>query len=300
MKRREFARNTIAASFGVMAAPYLGIAQTETSPVRSIKKGIMWGNIGFGVSILEKFQVAKAAGFDGVEVYSHLNREEVLQAAKQTGMIIPSVCGSLHGKYSLSDPDPKVRALGVEALKVTLEDAKAYGADTILLVPGRVNEKVSYDQCWDLSIAEIRKVLPVAEKLGVIIAIENVWNNFLLSPLEAARYIDQFNSPFVKAYFDCGNVLVIGWPEQWIKILGKRIARIHIKEYSRKIADKQGKWAGFGVALQEGDNNWPVIVKALDEIGYHGWATIEQPGGDNPEGLKELCHRLTNILNLPT
>jgi len=299
MKRREFTRNTIAASFGVTAAPYLGIAQPEKSPMRSIKKGIMWGNIGFGTSILEKFQAAKAAGFDGVEVYSHLNREEILQAAKQTGLVIPSVCGALHGKYSLSDPDPKVRALGVEALKVTLEDAKAYGADTILLVPGRVNETVSYDQCWDLSIAEIRKVLPLAERLGVTIAIENVWNNFLLSPLEAARYIDQFNSPFVKAYFDCGNVLVIGWPEQWIRILGKRIARVHIKEYSRKIADKQGRWAGFGVALQEGDNNWPVIVKALDEIGYHSWATIEQPGGDNPEGLKELCHRLTNILNLP-
>ena len=300
MKRRDFTRNTIAASFGVMAAPYLGIAHAETGPARSIKKGIMWGNIGFGKSIMEKFQAAKAAGFDGVEVYSHLNREEVLQAARQTGLVIPSVCGALHGKYSLSDPDPKVRVLGVEALKVTLEDAKAYGADTILLVPGRVNETVSYDQCWDLSIAEIRRVLPLAEKLGVTIAIENVWNNFLLSPLEAARYIDQFNSPFVKAYFDCGNVLVIGWPEQWIRILGKRIARVHIKEYSRKIADKQGKWAGFGVALQEGDNNWPVIVKALDEIGYHGWTTIEQPGGDNPEGLKELCHRLTNILNLPT
>jgi len=300
MKRREFARNTIAASFGVMTTPYLGIAQSEKSPARSIKKGIMWGNIGVGTSIMEKFQAAKAAGFDGVEVYSHLNREEVLAAAKQTGMVIPSVCGSLHGKYSLSDPDPKVRALGVEALKLTLEDAKAYGADTILLVPGRVNEIVSYNQCWDLSISEIRKVLPLAEKLGVTIAIENVWNNFLLSPLEAARYIDQFNSPFVKAYFDCGNVLVIGWPEQWIRILGNRIARVHIKEYSRKIADKQGKWAGFGVALQEGDNNWPAIVKALDEIGYHGWATIEQPGGDNPEGLKELCHRLTNILNLPS
>jgi hexulose-6-phosphate isomerase len=189
-----------------------------------------------------------------------------------------------------------VRELGVEALKVTLEDAKIYGADTILLVPGRVNETVGYDECWDRSIAEIEKVLPFAAKLGVTIAIENVWNNFLLSPLEAARYIDQFNSPFVRAYFDCGNVLVIGWPEQWIRILGKRIARIHIKEYSRKIADKQGKWAGFGVALQEGDNNWPTIVKALDEVGYHSWATIEQPGGDNPEGLKELCARLTNIL----
>ena len=300
MERREFTKTTIAASLGIMAAPSLGIAQAETAPARSIKKGIMWGNIGFGTSILEKFQAAKAAGFDGVEVYSHLNREEVLQAARQTGLVIPSVCGSLHGKYSLSDPDPKVRTLGVEALKVTLEDAKIYGADTILLVPGRVNESVSYDKCWDLSITEIRKVLPLAEKLGVTIAIENVWNNFLLSPLEAARYIDQFNSPFVRGYFDCGNVLVIGWPEQWIRILGNRIARIHIKEYSRKIADKQGKWAGFGVALQEGDNNWPVIVKALDDIGYHGWATIEQPGGDNPEGLKELCNRLTNILNLPT
>ncbi|MCK9412279.1 MAG: sugar phosphate isomerase/epimerase [Prolixibacteraceae bacterium] len=299
MKRREFAKNTLTASLGVVAAPSLGIAKPGENPVRSIKKGIMWGNIGFGASILEKFQAAKAAGFDGVEVYSHLNREEVLQAAKQTGLTIPSVCGSLHGKYSLSDPDPKVRALGVDALKVTLEDAKAYGADTILLVPGRVNETVSYDQCWVLSIVEIRKVLPLAEKLGVTIAIENVWNNFLLSPLEAARYIDQFNSPFVKGYFDCGNVLVIGWPEQWIRILGKRIARVHIKEYSRKIADKQGKWAGFGVALQEGDNNWPVIVKALDEIGFHSWATIEQPGGDSPEGLKELCRRLTNILNLP-
>ncbi len=298
MERREFTRNTIAASFGLMAAPHIGLAKTAKSTARSIKKGIMWGNIGFGTTILEKFQAAKAAGFDGVEVMSPLNREEVLKAKELTGLIIPSVCGSLHGKYSLSDPDPAIRAKGVEALKVTLEDAKIYGADTILLVPGRVSETVSYDECWDRSVAEINKVIPFAEKLGVTIAIENVWNNFLLSPLEAAHYVDHFKSPKIRSYFDCGNVLVIGWPEQWIRILGKRIARIHIKEYSRKIADKQGKWAGFGVALQEGDNNWPAIVKALDEVGYHSWATIEQPGGDTPEGLKELCQRLNNILEL--
>lgn len=298
MKRREFTRNAVAASIGLMAAPHIGLAQTAKPTARSIKKGIMWGNIGFGATILEKFQAAKAAGFDGVEVMSPLNREEVLKAKELTGLIVPSVCGSLHGKYALSDPDPEIRAKGVEALKVTLEDAKTYGADTILLVPGRVNETVSYDECWDRSVAEIKKVIPFAEKLGVTIAIENVWNNFLLSPLEAARYIDQFKSPIVRFYFDCGNVLVIGWPEQWIRILGKRIARIHIKEYSRKIADKQGKWAGFGVALQEGDNNWSAIVKALDEVGYHSWATIEQPGGDTPEGLKELCQRLNNILEL--
>ena len=298
MKRREFTRNAVLGSAALTATPYVFAAQANVMPVRKIKKGIMWGNIGFGSTIMEKFQAAKSAGFDGVEPMSHLNREEVLKAKATTGLLIPSVCGSLHGKYSLSDPDPKIRSLGVEALSVTLEDAKAYGADTILLVPGRVSDIVSYNECWDRSIAEIKKALPLAEKLGVTIAIENVWNNFLLSPMEAARYVDQFNSKFVKFYFDCGNVLVVGWPEQWIRILGKRIARIHIKEYSRKIADKQGKWAGFGVALQEGDNNWPVIVKALDEIGYENFATVEQPGGNSPEGLKELCTRLTNILKI--
>ena len=296
MKRRDFAGKTVAASVGLVLAPYLGAGQTDLPSSRSIKKGIMWGNIGIGKTILEKFQAAKLAGFDGVEVMSHLNREEVLQAKALTGLPVPSVCGSMHGKFPLSDPDPRVRAQGIEALKLTIEDAKIYGADTILFVPGRVSETVGYDECWDRSVAELKSVVPFAEKMGITIAIENVWNNFLLSPLEMVRYVDQFNSPFVRSYFDCGNVLVIGWPEQWIKILGKRIARIHIKEYSRKIADKQGKWAGFEVALQEGDNNWPAIVRALDAVGYHSWATIEQPGGDTPDGLKELCRRLTNIL----
>ena len=298
MKRREFAKNAVLSATALSVAPLMGMAVAGMPSARSIRKGIMWGNIGFGTTILEKFQAAKAAGFDGVEVFSHLNREEVLKAKELTGLIVPSVCGSLHGKYSLSDPDPKVRALGVEALKVTLEDAKTYGADTILLIPGRVSDTVSYDACWERSVTELNKVIPFAASLGVTIAIENVWNNFLLSPMEMARYIDQFNSPFVRSYFDCGNVLVIGWPEQWIRILGKRIARIHIKEFSRKIADKQGKWAGFGVSLQEGDNNWPVITRALDEIGYTGWATIEQPGGDNPEGLKDLALRLDHILGI--
>jgi len=298
MKRRDFTRNAILSAAAIAAAPLSGLGQIPNAPPRSIRKGIMWGNIGYGKTILDKFRAAKEAGFDGVEVFSHLNRDEVLKAKELTGMTIPSVCGSLHGKYPLSDPDPRVREQGVEALKVTLEDAQIYGGDTVLFVPGRVSETVAYDECWNRSVDGLTEVVPFAEKLGINIAIENVWNNFLLSPLEAARYIDQFKSPFVRAYFDCGNVLVIGWPEQWIHILGKRIARVHIKEYSRKIADKQGKWAGFGVSLQEGDNNWPIIMRAFDDIGYHGWATIEQPGGDTPEGLKDLCNRLNNILGL--
>lgn len=295
MNRRTFTINSILAGAGTLAYT-AGFAFPSVSAGRDMKKGIMWGNIGVGNTIAEKFSAAKAAGFDGVEVYSHLNREEVLKAARETGLIIPSVCGSLHGKFPLSHPDATIRAQGLEALKVTLEDAAAYKAATVLLVPGRVSAEVGYDDCWNRSVEEIRKVVPLAEKLKVEIAVENVWNNFLLSPMEAARYVDQFGSPYVKFYFDCGNILFLGWPEQWIRILGPRISKVHIKEYSTKMADSQGKRAGFNVKLTEGDVNWTAVMKALDQIGYNGWTTIEQPGGDTPEGLKDLRLRLEKIL----
>lgn len=278
----------------ITAVPKFAVASIV--PVeRTLKKGIMWGNIGVGKTIMEKFQAAKAAGFDGVEVMSHLNREEVLNARAATGLTIPSVCGEMHWKYLLSDPDPAVREKGVEALKLTLQDANAYGADTILLVPGRVTEEVSYDECWTRSVEEIKKVIPMAKELKIRIGIENVWNNFLLSPMEAATYVDQFRSVFVGFYFDCGNILNYGWPEQWIKILRNRIAKVHIKEFSKKLADSQGRSAGFKVNLTEGDVNWSRVMAALDKIGYAGWTTIEQPGGDTPEGLKDLCSRLGKI-----
>ncbi|HAQ19220.1 MAG TPA: xylose isomerase [Prolixibacteraceae bacterium] len=295
MNRRQFAKNTLMASALISASSVPGFSNIIAPVNRSLKKGIMWGSIGVGQTVLEKFQAAKLAGFDGVEPMSHLDRNEVLKARDTTGLIIPSVCNTMHWKFLLSDPDPKVREEGVAALKVSLEDAKAYGADTVLLVPGRVSDTVSYDDCWKRSVQEIKKVVPLAEQLNVKIAVENVWNNFLLSPIEAASYVDQFQSKSIGFYFDCGNILVYGWPEQWIKILGPRIAKVHIKEFSRKIADKQGKGAGFGVKLQEGDVNWPVVMKALDDIGYSGWTTIEQPEGDTPEGLKDLCDRLIKI-----
>jgi len=292
MNRRQFAKNTFMASAMVSLS---GFSEIKPLFSRSLKKGIMWGSIGVGKTIQEKFSAAKDAGFDGVEVMSHLDRNEVLKARDATGLPVPSVCGTMHWKFLLSDPDPKVREDGVAAMKVSLEDAAAYGADTVLLVPGRVTEAVGYEECWKRSTEEIKKLVPLAEKLKIKIAIENVWNSFLLSPMEARTYVDQFKSPYVGFYFDCGNILAYGWPDQWIRILGKRIAKVHIKEYSRKIADKLGKSAGFGVKLLEGDVNWSSVMKAFDETGYNGWTTIEQPGGDSPEGLKDLCDRLKKI-----
>src|SRR5680860_198260 len=152
MNRRQFAQNMILASAVVSVSSIPGFSNIISPTKRSLMKGIMWESIGVGQTILEKFQAAKLAGFDGVELMSHLDRNEVLKARDTTGLIIPSVCNAMHWKFLLSDPDPKVREMGVAALKVSIEDAKAYGADTVLLVPGRVSDKVSYDDCWKRSV----------------------------------------------------------------------------------------------------------------------------------------------------
>jgi L-ribulose-5-phosphate 3-epimerase len=301
MHRREFLK----AGAGVLALAALtpGVlaaadAKPETAaPKRALRKGIMWGTVGGKGSILEKMKAIKQAGFDGTEMMSHMDQDEVLRARDESGLAIPSVCGRDHWEKPLSHPDPKVREEGLEALKQTLRDAKRYGASSVLLVPAVVSKEVSYDEAYRRSQAEIRKAIPLAEELGVKIACENVWNQFLLSPLEAARYVDEFKSPAVGWHFDVGNILNYGWPEQWIRILGPRIQKLHIKEFSRKKRDGEGLWKGFDVKLLEGDNDWPAVMKAVDDIGYHNWAITEQGGGDSPEGLKDLADRLTKIIS---
>jgi len=297
MKRREFLRSGATALALAALAPSALCAEADlaTTTKRPIRKAIMWGTVGLKGSVLEKMKAIKEAGFAGTEMMSHMDQEEVLHARDETGLVIPSVCGALHWGKPLSDPNPKVREEGLEALKQTLRDAKRYGATSVLLVPAVVNKEVSYGEAYTRSHDEIAKAVPLAENLGVKIAIENVWNQFLLSPLEAARYVDEFNSPWVGWHFDVGNVITFGWPEQWIRILGKRIQKLHIKEYSRKKRDNEGLWKGFQVPFLEGDNDWPAIMKALDDIGYNGWGIAEQGGGDTPEGLKDLSARMTKI-----
>lgn len=253
-----------------------------------IKKSLKYTMVEEKMPIVDQFRMLVDIGFDGVEMDSpgEVNVDEVLAAKEATGLEIPGVINSVHWKAPLSDPDPAVRAKCVAATETALRDCKAYGGTTVLLVPAVVNDQVSYEEAYQRSQEEIRKMLPVAEETGVKIAFENVWNNFLLSPLEAARYVDELESDMVGWYFDVGNVVRYGWPEHWISALGDRILKLDVKEYSRKKEQEEGTWKGFDVDLMAGDCNWPEVNKALTTIGYKGWASAEVPGGDR----KRLAH----------
>jgi len=260
------------------------------------KKSLKYGMIKEDLALLDKFKLIKDLGFDGVEMDSpnNLSAKEILDARDKTGILLPGVVNSVHWNSPLSDPDPAVREKCVESMKTALRDCKKYAGTTVLLVPAVVNEKVSYDEAYQRSQEEIRKLLPLAEETGIKIAIENVWNNFLLSPLEAARYIDEFKSPMIGWYMDIGNIVRYGWPEHWIRTLGPRILKVDIKDYSRKKATDEGIWKGFNAELGEGDVNWATVNKALAEIGYSGWGSAEVNGGDRVR-LKEISDRMDRL-----
>ncbi len=286
MNRKKFLQNTGKILAGsVLLPPILQACAAPESTVQNtggMKKSLKFGMVQEDLSVLDKFKLLKDLGFDGVELDSpnDLTEKEILEARDKTGLEIPGVVNSLHWKMPISDADPAVRTKCTGSMKQALRDCKKYGGTTVLLVPAVVNDKTSYDDAYKRSQEEIRKMLPVAEETGVKIALENVWNNFLLSPLEAARYIDELESDMVGWYFDVGNIVRYGWPEQWIRILGKRIIKLDIKEYSRKLANDNGVWEGFKAELLEGDCNWPEVMKALHEVGYVGWGSAEIPGGD--------------------
>lgn len=287
-----------AAMTGLAALSPLAMSMPIASGApRNIKKAVKLGMVHEGDSLLEKFQLLRELGFHGVEPDSpnELDNDEMLAARDATGIAIHGVVCSTHWGSPLSHPDPEVRANCVKGLTTALHDAKAYGASTVLLVPAVVNKEISYADAWTRSQIEIRKVLPLAEELDIVIAFENVWNQFLLSPLEAVRYVDSFESDHVGWYFDVGNIINFGWPEHWIGALGPRIVKIDIKEYSRQKRNDEGLWKGFSVELLEGDCDWPRVMKALDDIGYSGWATAEIPGGD-AQRLKDISHRMDRIL----
>jgi hexulose-6-phosphate isomerase len=294
IQRRDFLK----LGGSVAAAMVLGRAAADApEKKRKIKKAVMYATIGLKGSVLQKFQALKAAGFEGVEPMSHMNQDEVVKALEESGLKAASVCCDTHWGKPLSHPDPKVRQLGREGLQRALHDAQRYGATSVLLVPGVVNKDVPYDDCFKRSVAEIKQVLPVAKDTGVKIAIENVWNNFITKPEQAVEFLDAIDSPLVGWHFDIGNVGRYGNPEDWIPVLGKRILKLHIKEFNTKVLTPDNPGKGFGFKLMEGTNKWPAIMKALDDAGYEGWGISEQPGGQtaDPAAMKELSERMDKI-----
>lgn len=291
-------RSLLLATTGLAGAASLS-AQTPSGRAGSgrFRLAAGLGMVAGAQDLTAKFRMLRDAGFDGVELDapSELTAEAVRDARRATGIEVSGIVDSVHWHKPLSHADASVRDQARAALERAIADCAAFGGDSVLLVPAVVDANTAYDVAWERSAAEIRKVLPVAEAAKVRIAIENVWNQFLLSPLEAARYVDQFDSPWIGWHFDVGNVVNYGWPEQWIRILGPRILKLHVKEFSRKARDERGLWKGFEAEIGEGDNRWAEVVRALEEIGYRGWATAEVAGGDAAR-LADVAARMRRVL----
>ncbi len=308
MNRKNFIRTaSLLTGASVISAPMMSAKAGETRSAQSnpagkvvLKKGLGFGMIREDLSLTDKFKLVKDLGFDGVELNSPVDFKisEVLEAKEKSGIELPSVVNKDHWQKPLSDPDPEVREACIQSVAKSLEEVKAFGGDTVLVVPGVVNENVSYEQAYITALDSFRKLIPYVEKTGMQIAVENVWNNFLLSPVEAKQFVDEINHPLIGWYFDIGNILRYGWPEHWIKTLNNRIMKLHIKEFSRKIMNDEGLRKGFGVELLEGDNNWPVVMKSISEINHQGgWLTAEVSGGDRNR-LKDISERMDKIIAL--
>lgn len=253
-----------------------------------MKKGINIWSFAEGSNIVECMLTAKDAGYDGIELA--LNETGMLSLdstvkevdsyrtlASDIGIEITSLASGLYWSYSLTSNDAQIRETAKGIVRKQLEFASVLGVDTILVVPGAVgvdfipgSEVVPYDIAYHYALEAMTELAPVAEQLQVSIGVENVWNKFLLSPLEMKGFIDTIGSPYVGAYFDVGNVLYSGYPEHWIRILGERIKKVHFKDYRRDA----GGLCGF-VDLLAGDVNYPEVMASLEQIGYDDYVIAE-------------------------
>jgi len=268
------------------------LASSASSP---LKKAACIGVLPKDLSILDRFKLAKSVGFGSIEPNTIETPEEVKEykeASLATGVGIHSIMNSGHWRNPLTDNDPEVVQKCIEGIKTSMRNAKELGADAILLVPGIVTADVRYGEVYERSQAQIRKLLPLAKELNVVIAVENVGNRFLLSPLEFARYVDEFESPYVRAYFDIGNVTSIGYPQDWIRTLDKRLMKVHIKKFqpgdeTPAFDPKDRRTRGI---------NWLDVRKALSDVGYAGWVTAEVRSGDEAY-IKEVSARMDKFFD---
>jgi len=294
MNRRTF----LAATAAFASATIL--SRADDAPARKrpkLKKAVNLGMArGITGTTVDKFKAIRDAGFDGIELNlpGELTTDQILEAKAASGLEIAGIICTPHWSNPLSSPDPAKRERTVNGLNFALKQGGEIGCKRVLLVPGTVEKDVTYEQCWARSIEGIKRCIETADKSKCAIAIENVWNRFINEPVAAKRYLDEINSPWVGWHFDVGNCITYGWPEHWVRTLGKHILNVHIKEFSRKARDEKGSRAGFAVELMEGDNDWPSVMQALDEIGYEGYGILEVPGGDATR-LKFLAERTEKI-----
>jgi hexulose-6-phosphate isomerase len=289
LDRRTFLGTAAAAT--AVAALKPRAAAAAGKPKKALYVSMLPKELGYR----ERFQVALDAGFEGIEIGTISDArvaDEIKEASAKTGLKIHSVMNADHWQYPLSSADAGVVSKSVAGMEASLRNAKLWGADSVLLVPAVVNPQTPYKEAWLRSQKVIKeRILPLAQELKVVVGMEEVWNKFLLSPLEMARYVDEFGSPWVKAYLDVGNMLFYGYPQDWVRTLGPRISRVHIKDF--KLDREGGKfyWKNLG----EGDVDWPEVRKAFAEIGYDGWITTEIEGGDAAY-LKDVALRFDRFL----
>ena len=296
--RRAFLK-LLAAAVATTARPVAAGTQQPTAPATGrttgIKKSTLISMLPRDRSYAERFAIAREAGFEAIEMRTVTPTEEaaeIREAAQKTGLRIHSVMNEDHWRMPVSSSDPEVVNKSVQGMETSLHNAQLWGADAVLLVPAVVDARTSYRDAWTRSQKVIReRLLPMARDLKVVIAVEEVWNKFLLSPIEFARYVDEFESPWVKAYFDVGNVVFYGFPQDWIRTLGARIVKLHLKDFK---LDRPNSRFNF-VNLGEGDIDWPEVRRALEEIKYAGYATTELQGGDLTY-LKDVSSRVDRIL----
>jgi hexulose-6-phosphate isomerase len=285
--------------------PAIAAAGPQTSTSAGEHRGRSYKSIKFGmfdekISYKEKFQLLKDYGYDGVELNSPggEDKKEALAASREVGLPIHGVVDSIHWGTRLSDPDPAVRERALKGLLTAIEETRFLGGTSVLLVPGKVSdsENENHDQVWERSIAEIRKALPLAAKLGIHVLIENVWNGFCYdhegpnnqTAERLARYIDEIGSPWVGSYFDIGNHQKYGKPAEWIRTLGRRIVKLDVKDWGIK--------NGF-CRIGEGDVDWKAVRAALAEIHFTGWCTAEVSGGDRKR-IREIAAEMDAVLGL--
>lgn len=288
--RREFLSTVVA------GAASLHSPMTLVQPhVARMRKAVLISMLPTDQSYARRFALARSVGFDGIEMQTVANPDEaaeILEASKKTGLRIHSVMNADHWRFPLSSNDAAVVARSVAGMETSLGNAALWGADAVLLVPAVVDAATSYADAWIRSQRVIReRLLPLAAQLRVVIAVEDVWNKFLLSPLEFAQYVDEMNSPQLKAYFDVGNVVFYGFPQDWIRTLGSRIVKIHLKDFQVDRPNGRFAWKNLG----EGDVDWTAVRRALADIGYTGFVTTEVAGGDATY-LKDLARRVERFV----